>query len=201
LIAPLSDCTGLILAGGQGSRMNGEDKGLLPWRHGTLTSHAAQRFYALRLPVMVSANRHQEDYQAAGFQVVSDHREGYQGPLAALEAGLISIKTSWLIAIPCDNPALTANLILQLWEQKPQTARAIYACCGPHRHPVCCAVHRTCLPDLSRFLDSGQRRVMDWWQHIEACPIDLGEEQEPFFANANTPDEFARLRAQYEPHP
>lgn len=201
MIEEISDCTGLVLAGGEGSRMHGQDKGRLPWRHGTLVSHAAQRFYTLNLPVIISANRNLERYTEEGFQVVTDHREGYQGPLAALEAGLKEIKTSWLFAIPCDNPALTENLMMKFWKLKPSSARAIYARCGQYRHPICCAIHQSCLLELSAFLDTGQRRVMDWWDHIHASAIDLGEDQEAYFANTNTPEEFARLRQLDGQHP
>lgn len=201
MIEEISDCTGLVLAGGEGSRMHGQDKGRLPWRHGTLVSHAAQRFYTLNLPVIISANRNLERYTEEGLQVVTDHREGYQGPLAALEAGLKEIKTSWLFAIPCDNPALTENLMMQFWKLKPSSARAIYARCGQYRHPICCAIHQSCLLELSAFLDTGQRRVMDWWDHIHASAIDLGEDQEAYFANTNTPEEFARLRQLDGQHP
>jgi len=191
----ITDCTGLILAGGEGSRMNGQDKGLLPWRDGTLASHAAQRFSALQLPFMISANRNRDRYESAGLHVILDRREGYQGPLAALEAGLMAIKTSWLCAIPCDNPALTEDVIVTMWENKPISAPAIYARCGEHRHPIVCMIHQSCLPTLTAFLDVGHRKVMDWWEYIQATAIDLGEDHELYFANANTPEDFARLRA------
>ena len=197
----ISDCTGLVIAGGQGARMNGMDKGLLPWGDHNLAIHSADRFRALGLPVIVSANRNLERYAADGFITVSDHREGFQGPLAALEAGLKAIKTSWLLAIPCDNPALTKDLIWELWNKKPTAACAIYSRCGPHSHPICCAIHQSCLSELSAFLDKGQRRVMDWWEHIHASDIDLGEARETYFANANTPEEFAHLRGLDGQHP
>lgn len=194
----IEDCTGLVLAGGEGRRMNGVDKGRLAWRDSHLAGHAAERFRKLQLPVLISANRHIEQYESEGFDVVRDLREGYQGPLAALEAGLNAIKTSWLLSIPCDNPALTENVLIQFWRSKPPTCIAIYARCGPHHHPVFCAMQQSCLPELSRFLDNGQRRVMDWWEHIHASAIDLGEEHEMYFANANTPEDFARLQGLYE---
>lgn len=191
----IKDCTGLVVAGGEGRRMAGQDKGLLAWGSGTLASHAAQRFHALGLPVLVSANRNQKDYEAQGLDTVCDIRKGYQGPLAALEAGLTAIKTSWLLAIPCDNPALNEALIIQLWEKKPPPHPAVYARCGEYSHPICCAIHRSCLPALSSFLEGEQRRVMEFWKTINAFAVDLGLENEAYFANANTPEDYAQLRA------
>ena len=90
-IAP-AGITGLVLAGGQGSRMGGVDKGLQPFRGQPLALHALQRLAPQVGALLLSANRHQGDYQAlaAPFHapVLADGLAGYAGPLAGFLAGL-----------------------------------------------------------------------------------------------------------------
>jgi len=196
-------CTGLVLAGGQGQRMGGQDKGLLPWQGGVLAAHAAQRLGATGMPVQVSANRNLEAYRALGFPVVEDRRSGFHGPLAALEAGLQAITTPWLLAVPCDSPFFPEDLGLRLWSALEAAAatpgqpplRAVHVRCGAQPHPVFCLMARELAPELGRFLDAGGRRVRDWWQSVAAAAVDFGEGAQPAFANANTPEDYGRLRA------
>src|SRR5690606_42031777 len=63
--------TGLILAGGQGTRMGGRDKRLVPWRGPALVAHVHARFAPQVARVLDSANRQRDAY--AGYrEVVAD---------------------------------------------------------------------------------------------------------------------------------
>ena len=194
-------CTGLVLAGGAGQRMGGQDKGLLPWRDGTLAGHAAARLGAQGLAVWLSTNRHADAYAQLGLPLVADRRSDFPGPLAALEAALHLVTTPWLLAVPCDSPFFPADLGTRLWaavhpeaDSPMPLARAAYVRCGVQTHPVFCLISRTLAEPLTRFLDDGGRRVLDWWQAVGALAVNLGTAAEPAFANANTPEELQRLR-------
>lgn len=201
-LPPPGQCTALVLAGGAGRRMGGVDKGLLPWRNGTLAGHTAARLTALGLPVWISANRHGEDYRQLGYPVLADVRSDFAGPLAALEAGLQALPTPWLLALPCDSPFFPETLPARLWAAlhpdpaAPEhcVADAAFTCCGDAQHPVFCLVARPLGAALTRFLDGGGRRVRDWWQEAGALAVDFGADSEAAFANANTPEELAALR-------
>lgn len=194
-------CSGLVLAGGAGERMGGQDKGLLPWAGSCLAGHAAGRLAAQGLAVAISANRNLDAYHALGYPLMRDRRAGYAGPLAALEAGLLAGSAEWLLAVPCDSPLFPADLLTQLWtavasdDGATPRALAAYARCGAERHPVFCLVHRRLAVPLGRFIDDGGHRVSDWWQACGAVGVDFGEAREGEFANANTPEEYARLQA------
>ena len=196
-------CSGLVLAGGQGQRMGGQDKGLLPWQDGVLAGHAARRLAASGMPVYLSANRNLEVYRALGVPVLEDRRPGFHGPLAALETALHAITTPWLLAVPCDSPFFPEDLGPQLWSVVATAAsdpgappvRAVHARCGEQLHPVFCLVARPLAPELTAFLDDGGRRVRDWWNSVEGRTFDFGAAADAAFANANTPEDYQRLRA------
>jgi hypothetical protein len=81
-----ADITGLVLAGGQGSRLGGVDKGLQPYRGQPLAFNAMQRLAPQVGRVMLSANRHLDTYARWGVPVWPDPADlaGYQGPLAGV---------------------------------------------------------------------------------------------------------------------
>ena len=107
--------TGLILAGGKGSRMGGVDKGLQAFRGKRLVDHVYERFAPQVGGVVINANQNHEEYKTFGVRVVSDAIGGYAGPLAGLHAGLSVSKRPFLASVPCDSPFLPADLIERLY--------------------------------------------------------------------------------------
>ncbi|HXD26818.1 MAG TPA: NTP transferase domain-containing protein, partial [Propionibacteriaceae bacterium] len=84
----IRDITGLVLAGGRGSRMGGVDKGLQEHRGVPLALHALRRLAPQVGRVMLSANRNLEAYRSMGAPVWADEISDYPGPLAGMLAGL-----------------------------------------------------------------------------------------------------------------
>jgi molybdopterin-guanine dinucleotide biosynthesis protein A len=64
--------TGLVLAGGQGRRMGGVDKGLQPLRGRPMVEWVIGRLAPQVDEVVVNANANLERYAALGHRVVSD---------------------------------------------------------------------------------------------------------------------------------
>ena len=108
--------TGLILAGGQGRRLGGVDKGLQLFAGQPLVQHALRRLAPQVGRVMISANRNLEAYRQMGVPVWPDPPElqGYQGPLAGVLAGLQACDTAYLVTIPCDCPRFPSDLVQRL---------------------------------------------------------------------------------------
>ncbi len=120
------DITGLVLAGGQGRRMGGVEKGLQqmptaaaapnPLPHPLpLARHALARLAPQVGRLALSANRHLDAYTAWGMPVWPDGYPGL-GPLAGLAAGLSRAETPWLATVPCDAPRFPLDLVLRLAE-------------------------------------------------------------------------------------
>jgi molybdopterin molybdotransferase len=111
-----SKVTGLILAGGRGTRMGRVDKGLQPFQGSTLAVHVLRRLAPQVATVVVNANRNLPQYQALEgvAAVLPDAMGGYEGPLAGLQTGLQHCATELLLTVPCDSPFLPADLTERL---------------------------------------------------------------------------------------
>ena len=108
------DITGLILAGGRGSRMGGVDKGLQNHQGLPLALHALMRLAPQVGHAMINANRNLGAYEAMGVPVWPDGLADFAGPLAGFLVGLERCETPWLVTVPCDSPGFPEDLVLRL---------------------------------------------------------------------------------------
>ncbi|MCH7342430.1 molybdenum cofactor guanylyltransferase [Pelomonas sp. CA6] len=192
--------TGLVLAGGRGQRMGGADKGLLPLAGQALAAHALRRLAPQVGPCWISANRHLDDYRRLAPRVLSDRLPDQPGPLAGWLSALEQLDTPWLLAVPCDSPLLPADLAQRLGQAlRPGDRLAVPVRQDggePRVQAAFCLMHRSLAPSLADALARDQRRVQDWLrqQNARFVPFDQPGDAEAF-ANANTPEELARLEA------
>jgi molybdopterin-guanine dinucleotide biosynthesis protein A len=192
-----SDITGLILAGGRGSRMGGVDKGLQSHRGTTLVQHTLERLRPQVGSVMINANRNLDVYATLGAPVRPDALADFPGPLAGMLAGLEHCDTAWLATVPCDTPDFPVDLVARLAhalvEADADIAMAATREEGVERvQPVFCLLKATLRASLTAFLRSGQRKV-DRWTAQHRCVQVVFDDAEAFF-NANTPEELAHLQ-------
>ena len=101
--------TGLVLAGGRGSRMGGVDKGLQNHQGVPLALHALLRLQPQVGEVMINANRNLGAYESMGVPVWPDAQADFPGPLAGVLAGLERCETPYLVTVPCDTPNFPAR--------------------------------------------------------------------------------------------
>ena len=190
------DITGLILAGGRGSRMGGVDKGLQSWHGMPLAMHALLRLAPQVGQVMINANRNLGAYESMGVPVWPDSLPDYAGPLAGWLAGLEHCETPYLLTVPCDTPNFPLDLVARLADalesENAQIAMAATREDGQLQvQPVFCLLESSLIESLVRFLHGGGRKI-DRWTAMHRCA------QVPFddagaFANANTVEELRTL--------
>ncbi len=114
------EITGLVLAGGRGSRMGGADKGLQKFNGTPLALHALMRLQMQEGQhigeLMINANRNLGAYEAFGVPVWPDTLSDYAGPLAGFLTGLERAETPFLLTVPCDTPRFPLDLAQRLAE-------------------------------------------------------------------------------------
>ena len=196
------DITGLILAGGRGSRMGGVDKGLQNHLGQPLALHALLRLGQQVGALMINANRNLGAYESLGVPVWPDALADYPGPLAGLLSGLEHCETPYLVTVPCDTPNfpvdLVARLARALVDEQAEIAMAATLEADAQgqpvlqRQPVFCLVSADLLESLVRYLHSGERKI-DRWTAQHRCAVVVFEDASAF-DNANTPEELRRLQ-------
>jgi molybdenum cofactor guanylyltransferase len=209
----------IVLCGGEGSRMSGNDKGLLRLHGQTFVRTLTQGLGGLsnepwRPRSIISANRNLSAYESLGYPVVKDIRPGFNGPLAGLEAGLANIvntdniryKSSnsqlpqWdllpVVVVPCDMPRLPADLPRRLLAALDRVQTIAVAQTrkpdGMDIHPLCLAFHaRVWQHDLKTFLDQGQRRVQGWLADKPLVCVEFDDTEA--FINVNQPETYTAI--------
>ncbi|HUL66117.1 MAG TPA: molybdenum cofactor guanylyltransferase MobA [Burkholderiaceae bacterium] len=189
-----NDVTGLVLAGGRGSRMGGVDKGLQLLDGVPLVQHALRRLAPQVASLMINANRNLEVYAQFGVPVWPDAESDFAGPLAGFVAGLAHCATEWLVTVPCDTPRFPLDLVERM-TKSVGTARVAVACTteegAVQRQPVFCLMRRDTRADIVAYLAGGGRKI-DTWFDREGCVDVLFEDADAFY-NANTAEELRRL--------
>lgn len=186
--------TGLVLAGGRGSRMGHVDKGLEPFRGEPMVAHVLRRLGAQAGAMAINANQNPDAYGAFGVPVWADDLQGFEGPLAGLETGLRRCTTALLVTAPCDSPFLPADLVARL-HQALTDAGADLALAetietgddGVERvqpHPVFALLKTSALPHLSAYLAGGGRRMDGWYCAIKVTRVRFDDSSA--FRNINT---------------
>jgi molybdopterin-guanine dinucleotide biosynthesis protein A len=181
--------SGLILAGGAGTRVSGQDKGLLPWRGKPLVEHVINRLSPQIGELLISCNRNLEHYAKYSGTLIQDSRQDYQGPLAGIEAAAPLIRDgNFLIVVACDTPALPTDLVERLLEPHRSGAKKTplitYANDGERNQYLFAAIHSSALNTLPAYLDSGQRTVRHWFELHRTETVDFSD-QSAAFTNYN----------------
>lgn len=185
--------TGVILAGGEGRRMGGVDKGLQLLDGRPLVHWVLERLRPQVGQVVISANRNLERHRDFGCAVIADLMPGYAGPLAGLQAAMTAAATPLLLAAPCDSPLLPADLAARL-EDALAAAHADLAVpiAGDRAHRAFCLARRELLPRLDAFLAAGGRKLGLWYETLHVVEVDF-EDQAAAFDNINSLAELDRL--------
>lgn len=178
---------GLILAGGAGRRVGGQDKGLLHWEGRPLVAWVSDRLRPQTSHLQISCNRNPDAYARFGDSVFVDCRSGFQGPLAGLEALPADPTQDFLLVVPCDTPRLPLDLAARLYQalsSQPESCDLAYATTGGQHHYLHTLLRRRCLSSLPDYLTSGGRSVRGWHAQLCCISVDFADAGDAF-ANHN----------------
>ena len=183
--------TGIVLAGGQGRRMGGVDKGWVELAGMPMIAHVLRRLTPQVADILINANQNLERYRALGHPVFADTVGGFAGPLAGLHAGMSHATHELVVTVPCDSPFLPADLVDRLHARLvANDAELAVAKTFDQPHPVFALVRRSVLPNLAAFLEGGGRKIDAWYAALKVVEVGFDDESDAF-RNINTADELA----------
>ncbi len=193
-----NEITGLVLAGGRGSRMGGLDKGLQNFNGTPLALHTVLRLQMqegdLIGELMLNANRNLSAYEAFGAPVWPDTLSNFAGPLAGFMTGLERCETPYMLTVPCDTPLFPFDLALRLAKAFDDEGTEIAMAAALEEdgqlrpQPVFCLMRVELLESLVAFTQSGGRKIDTWTaQHKTVIvPFNQPDDDPRAFHNTNT---------------
>ncbi len=190
----LRDITAVILAGGQGRRMGGQDKGLIEIDGKPLVAILIDRLERQGVDIVINANRNHERYRQFGYPVVSDRLDDYQGPLAGFASAMSAVDTRYILTLPCDGPRLADDYVARFIAAASRQPGVLVAFDGERLQPVHALIRVDLLPSLERFLESGERKIDRWYAEQDFQRVDFSDCAD-MFRNINTPSDQESLQA------
>ena len=182
---------GVVLSGGRSSRFGGVDKGLQLLHGRPLVAHALESLSDCAQTV-ISTNRHLPRYAAFNHPLVSDQRADFQGPLSGLESVMLAHPAAWYAVCPADVVGAPAHWWQRLLQHAQQHQLPYVGTRDGERvQPLVAVFSHDVLPMLSSYLDSGERRVMQFvspWLE-QALPLPEGRT----LHNLNTEESLAAM--------
>lgn len=184
---------GVILAGGQATRMGGGDKGLLTLGGGTILSHVIDRLEPQVADLALNANGDSARFADLGLPVISDSISGFAGPLSGVLAGLdwaAEQGADHIVTAAADTPFFPCDLVAQLLlaAQTAGTNIALARTTGG-RHPTFGLWPTALRDDLRSALAGGLRKVVLWTDQHGAATAHFPDDAA--FFNVNTPNDLA----------
>ncbi|MCU7834612.1 MAG: molybdenum cofactor guanylyltransferase MobA [gamma proteobacterium symbiont of Taylorina sp.] len=185
--------TGLILAGGRSSRMEGHDKGLLTLVDKSMIEHVIEKLKPQVDQILISANRHIEQYQSFGYEVLLDEYDDFRGPLAGMVRGLSHSNSEYLLTVPCDGPLLPIDLAVKLLDSaQKKSTKAVFVFDGKYKQPTYNLLHSDLLKSIEQSLEHQEHKLGKWLLDNGACAVDFSAQKNAFL-NVNTPKDLQLL--------
>lgn len=175
----------LVLAGGRSRRM-GRPKALLPVGELTLIEWVVSRLAPAFQDLLVAARDRSQLPPSLRPHLVRDLHLG-AGPLAGIEAGLAATRQPALVAVACDMPHVTVELVARLFEASEGHDAAVPRL-GGRPEPTCAAYRLSAAGPIAAALGGGRRRVAEALEELDVAWLE-GEDPAQF-ASLNTPEDY-----------
>ncbi len=178
-----ADITALLLCGGKGARLGGQDKPLLSLGSDKIIDHLLTRLKPQTGEIVISCSRNVARYEAYELRIVVDEAPD-EGPLGGLQSAFKAVNTEWALTCPGDIPFLTSELVTRLsLDAERQGVAVPFA--DNERQNLCLLINRKRRNELVAFYAQGGRAVKRWLDIASIQSTDLSELGSSFF-NVNT---------------
>lgn len=181
-----------VLAGGRGRRL-GRAKADLPWGDDTLLGHTVTSLGRLFPEVMAVGA------EVDGARAVPDP-DPPRGPLGGIRVALAVARNPHVFVAGCDLPFLNPALIRGLCRLAADWQIVVPESEPDYLEPLHAVYHRSCLPLIDAWLESGGMRVSGFFGQARVRVVgppeleQMGRRTEDFL-NVNTPDDYRRALA------
>ena len=176
-----------ILAGGRGERFGGRDKGWVEVQGVPQVTRVLSALASQADTVLVSANRHLDDYAALGVRVVRDEFPDHPGPLAGIAALLAACDRPWLLTVPVDALRLPGDYAMRmLAAREGEGFHVVVAEDDEGLQPLFALYPAALAAHARETLDGGRRSVREWQHRFPVHPCRFDGMR---FGNLNSPDD------------
>ncbi|MBE9567157.1 MAG: molybdenum cofactor guanylyltransferase [Proteobacteria bacterium] len=182
-----SDISCIILAGGEGRRVNGQDKGLVLYQDKPLIEHVIDRIRPQVDDIVISANRNLATYRRYADNVISDDRENYMGPLAGINACLPHCRHPLALIVACDLPRLPDDLVNRLQSAMKHAEERVDVCIATvdKRHQLTLLMRTDLQAGIAQRLTNNQLKLIEWVESQHYSTVSFDDSTQAF-ANLNT---------------
>lgn len=186
--------TGVVLAGGQSSRM-GQDKSLLPLNGKPAITHICEALAAVCDDLIIISNT-PEKYGFLDLPIYKDVSTG-KGPLAGLHAAMHHHQSDAYLLTACDMPFIESEIYSFLIEQLKEND-AIVPLYGNYKQPLAAVYRRNVLPHIASLLRNDQLKMAMLLENIKVkyqvnFPFTEEVVKKHFF-NMNHPEEYEQAK-------
>ncbi len=171
----------IILAGGEGRRAGGQDKGLIPFDGKPMIEHVIKTIQPHVDEILISANRNISEYESYGHRVITDEKKSFRGPLAGIAASIPLCTHQWILVLPCDMPFIPGDIVEKLFSGKQQSQLCIAK--NFERLQLVFMVNKKLLPTIQYALNNNNLKLMHWVKLQTPTIVNFKSEQH--FQNYN----------------
>ncbi len=192
------DCTGVILAGGENSRLPGEKKTFRRVGDDMMLTRIHGLFSTLFKEVIIVVND-PKDFIGWDMMVVTDIHPS-RCALAGLHAGLFYASNPWVYVTACDVPFANEQVIQHLIGQREQGVEVIVPRTDDGLEPLAALYSRECIPLIETNLEKKILMIKKFFRKKkikEICVSDL-KKLDPsmrFMFNVNTLEDLKTARS------
>ncbi len=196
------DITGVILAGGRGTRFHGRNKALIQINGGTILDRLCKVLSSIFDHVLLITNAPQ-DYLAWDIAMASD-LFGIRSSLTGIHAALFHATTPYVFCTACDTPFLQPELIRLIVGRMDGRYEVVMPETGKGTEALCAVYAKTCLPRIEQAVIDGRLKILRVFrqERIGRVPESEIRKVDPdliSFFNINTPQDLETARRLVQP--
>ena len=183
--------TAIVLCGGKGSRLDGQDKPLISIGEKRMIDWICKRLEPQVHEIVISCSRNVAIYEALHRPLAID-RELNQGPLAGMTEAFGYATTEWVFTTPGDTPFIASDIVLRLASDAEMQGVAVPTVNGV-RQNLCLLIDAAHREQLTEFHRQGGNAVKHWLDDKGVRATEMSTIDDSFF-NVNTHDDLVSAR-------